>query len=100
MTKKMIRAKLDTIIAIMIVTGTIILSALFWCGLIAIICCIAITPLFIIVLPIFLIKLLWNWLMPVLFHLPLIGFWKAAGLLLIVGLVFGGLRIRINIGDK
>jgi hypothetical protein len=32
--------------------------------------------------------LLWNWLMPVLFHLPEIGFWQAVGLLFLCGFLF------------
>jgi Ca2+/H+ antiporter, TMEM165/GDT1 family len=35
---------------------------------------------------------LWNWLMPVLFHLPLITFWQAVGLLGLSWLLFGGWR--------
>ncbi|MDY0298116.1 MAG: hypothetical protein RB296_12450 [Acidobacteriota bacterium] len=37
-----------------------------------------------------LVKLLWNWLMPVLFGLPLIGFWQAFGILLLAKILFGG----------
>ena len=40
---------------------------------------------------VYLIMVLWNWLMPVIFHLPLIGFWQAAGLLLLGRFLFGGL---------
>jgi hypothetical protein len=32
---------------------------------------------------------LWNWLMPELFHLPLITFWQAAGILILSRLLFG-----------
>jgi len=35
---------------------------------------------------------LWNWLMPVLFHLPMITFWQGLGLLVLSWLFFGGLR--------
>ncbi len=35
---------------------------------------------------------LWNWLMPDLFGLPLLTFWKAAGLLLLSKILFGGFR--------
>lgn len=31
---------------------------------------------------------LWNWLMPVLFDLPTIGFWQAIGLYLLSGILF------------
>ena len=32
---------------------------------------------------------LWNWLMPMLFRLPVIGFWEAFGLTLLARLIFG-----------
>ncbi|HUK30883.1 MAG TPA: hypothetical protein VLV89_07205 [Candidatus Acidoferrum sp.] len=35
---------------------------------------------------------LWNWLMPALFHLPLITFWQALGLMALGWILFGGLR--------
>lgn len=34
------------------------------------------------------LMLLWNWLMPVLFNLPLIGFWQAVGLNLLSTILF------------
>jgi len=34
--------------------------------------------------------LLWNWLAPVLFGLPVINFWQALGLLAICRILFGG----------
>ncbi len=33
---------------------------------------------------------LWNWLMPALFRLPTIGFWKAAGILILSHILFKG----------
>jgi hypothetical protein len=33
---------------------------------------------------------LWNWLMPPIFKLPSIGFWQAAGLLVLSWILFGG----------
>ncbi len=36
------------------------------------------------------VMLLWNWLMPELFGLPEIGFCKAAGLLVLCKILFGG----------
>ncbi|WP_187632065.1 MULTISPECIES: hypothetical protein [Hymenobacter] len=33
---------------------------------------------------------LWNWLLPALFNLPLIGFWQALGLLVLSRILFGG----------
>jgi hypothetical protein len=38
------------------------------------------------------VLLLWNALLPVLFHLPVISFWQAAGLLLLSKILFGGFR--------
>jgi hypothetical protein len=40
------------------------------------------------------VMLLWNWLMPVLFGLPAIGFWQAVGLLILSKLLLGGFRGR------
>lgn len=37
------------------------------------------------------VMLLWNALLPALFQLPVLGFWQAAGLLLLSRLLFGGL---------
>jgi hypothetical protein len=34
------------------------------------------------------LMLLWNWLMPTLFNLPLIGFWQAVGLNLLSTILF------------
>jgi Ca2+/H+ antiporter, TMEM165/GDT1 family len=38
------------------------------------------------------VMLLWNALMPVVFHLPLITFWQALGLLVLSKILFGGFR--------
>ena len=35
------------------------------------------------------VMLLWNWLLPPLFGLPAIGFWKALGLLVLSRILFG-----------
>jgi hypothetical protein len=35
---------------------------------------------------------LWNWLMPGIFGLPAIGYWKAIGLLLLSKILFGGIH--------
>jgi hypothetical protein len=35
-----------------------------------------------------LVMLLWNWLMPSLFGLPVIGFWKAWGLIILAHILF------------
>jgi len=34
------------------------------------------------------VMLLWNWLMPLIFHLPKINFWQALGLNLLFGFLF------------
>lgn len=36
------------------------------------------------------VMLLWNWLMPVIFSLPSIGFWQAGGLFILARLLLGG----------
>lgn len=36
------------------------------------------------------IQLLWNWLLPPLFRLPIITFWQACGLMLLSKFLFGG----------
>lgn len=36
------------------------------------------------------VRLLWNWLAPVLFGLPAITFWQALGLLVLCRILFGG----------
>lgn len=38
------------------------------------------------------VMLLWNALLPALFHFPLINFWQALGLLLLTKILFGGFR--------
>ncbi len=42
------------------------------------------------------VMFLWNWLMPELFGLPVITFWKAAGLLLLSKILFGGFKKSHN----
>lgn len=37
---------------------------------------------------------LWNWLLPDLFHLPLINIYQAFGLVILSKLLFGGVRIH------
>ncbi len=41
-----------------------------------------------------LVMLLWNGILPSLFHVSIITFWQAAGLLLLARLLFGGFRGR------
>jgi len=38
----------------------------------------------------FVVKELWNWLMPGIFHLGMISFWQALGLLVLSKILFGG----------
>jgi hypothetical protein len=40
----------------------------------------------------FVVKALWNWLMPTLFGLHALTFWQALGLLVLSWILFGGLR--------
>src|SRR5215467_16063781 len=42
----------------------------------------------------FVVMLLWNALVPGLFHGPMLGFWQAAGLLVLSRILFGGFRRR------
>jgi hypothetical protein len=42
----------------------------------------------------FVVMSLWNWLMPVLFARPPIGFWQALGLLVLSKILFSGFRGR------
>ena len=43
------------------------------------------------------VKLLWNWLMPVIFSLPAISFWQAAGMMLLVNILF---RWNVSVGSS
>ena len=40
--------------------------------------------------------LLWNWLLPMLFGLPMITFWQSAGINVFLSMIFGGLRNSSN----
>lgn len=40
----------------------------------------------------FITMYLWNWLMPLLFHLPEINFWQTIGLLILSRLLLGGFK--------
>lgn len=40
----------------------------------------------------YLVMLLWNWLMPMLFNLPFITFWPAVGIIILARLIFGGFK--------
>jgi len=42
------------------------------------------------------VMVLWNWLMPELFGWRVIGFWQAAGLLVLSKILVGGLRGRLG----
>jgi hypothetical protein len=46
------------------------------------------------------VHLLWNWLMPALFHLSAITFWQALGLMVLSWLLFGGLRGAGRFGPR
>lgn len=45
------------------------------------------------------VMLLWNWLMPVIFGLGAITFWQAFGLMILSGMLFGGVRYNYNKTD-
>jgi hypothetical protein len=42
----------------------------------------------------FMVMMLWNWLIPSLFHGPVLTFWQALGLLVLSRLLLGGFRGR------
>jgi hypothetical protein len=37
---------------------------------------------------------LWNWLMPEIFHLPVITYWQAIGLFILSRFLFGGMKMH------
>ena len=45
------------------------------------------------------VKLLWNWLMPLLFGWPSITFWQAWGILALTRILFGGMHVKGTGGD-
>lgn len=46
------------------------------------------------------VRSLWNWLMPALFHLGAVTFWQAIGLMILSWLLFGGLRGVGRVGSR
>lgn len=40
------------------------------------------------------VMLLWNWLMPLIFGLTVISFWQAFGLMILFGMLFGGIKFN------
>nr|WP_299382534.1 hypothetical protein [Allomuricauda sp.] len=42
-----------------------------------------------ILLAVYVLMLLWNWLLPELFGIPTIGYWQAMGIMLLAKLIFG-----------
>jgi Ca2+/H+ antiporter, TMEM165/GDT1 family len=48
----------------------------------------------------FVVRGLWNWLMPALFGLHLITFWQALGILILSKILFGGFRGRPGWGGQ
>ncbi|MBN1184427.1 MAG: hypothetical protein JXB49_19200 [Bacteroidales bacterium] len=40
----------------------------------------------------YIVMMLWNWLMPALFNLPIINFWHAVGVIILARLIFGGFK--------
>ena len=47
----------------------------------------------------FIVMWLWNWLMPKLFGLPLIGYWEAWGILVLSHILFGARPGAKHIGE-
>jgi hypothetical protein len=43
--------------------------------------------------------LLWNWLMPAIFGLPLLSYWQSVGILVLTRLLFGGIGHRGHFGN-
>lgn len=41
---------------------------------------------------VFIAMWLWNWLMPMIFALPVLSFWQTAGLLILSKIIFSGFR--------
>jgi len=48
----------------------------------------------------FVVMGLWNWLMPALFGLKLIGYWQALGLIILSKILFGGFRGSAGRGGR
>ncbi len=48
----------------------------------------------------FVVKALWNWLLPPLFGWHTIGFWQALGLLVLCRILFGGLGLHRSAGSR
>jgi len=48
----------------------------------------------------FVVTGLWNWLMPALFGLKLIGYWQAVGLIILSKILFGGFRASGGRGGR
>jgi hypothetical protein len=46
------------------------------------------------------VMLLWNWLMPALFNLPVISYWQAVGVIIIARLIFGGGHHRPSFSSR
>ena len=46
------------------------------------------------------VMLLWNWLMPPIFHLGVISYWQGFGLVLLTKLLFGGMHMGHHKGGK
>ena len=46
------------------------------------------------------VMLLWNWLIPSLFHLSAITYWQAMGLFLLSKILFGGFHFKGRSGNK
>ena len=46
------------------------------------------------------VMLIWNWLMPLLFNLPVINYWQAVGVIIMARLIFGGGHHKPGFGSR
>jgi hypothetical protein len=47
-----------------------------------------------------LVMILWNWIMPTVFGLGLIGYWQAFGIVILAKLIFGGMGGARHVGHR
>ena len=47
----------------------------------------------------YVVMLLWNWLLPALFGVPVINFWQAVGIVILARLIFGSFHHKEHSGD-
>ena len=47
-----------------------------------------------------LVMILWNWIMPTIFSLPVIGYWQGFGIVILAKLIFGGIGAGRHWGPR